>query len=257
MGTKESLQELVNAYCDEPTAALRDAIINRSIPLVRSILGKINAPDTMLSQYEDLESAGIMGLLQALDNYMPRHKVQFNTFAYYRIRGNIVDYLRKIDEVPRLQRATYGKAQSAIDALMQELGRMPEDEEVAEYLEIDLEDYYKVLKSVQQRSALSLNEPKYEESGSSESHSDFLEDKNIERPDASIEKEMVRKKLEKHIRNLKEREQLILALYYYEDLTLKEIAAVLGLTEARISQILGKLLMTLRVAMKKEPIHLR
>lgn len=246
---------MVIAYCDEPTAALRDAIITRAIPLVRSIVGKINSPDTMLSQYEDLESAGVMGLLQALDNYSLEHKVKFNTFAYYRIRGNIVDYLRKIDKVPRLQRSTYGKAQSAIDELMQELGRMPEDQEVADKLGIELEEYYKVLTSVQQRSALSLNDPYYQDSNSSESHSDFLEDQNIERPDEPLERKMVKTKLEKEIRKLKEREQLILALYYYEDLTLKEIAAVLGLTEARISQILGKILMNLKTMMGREPIE--
>lgn len=252
-----TLQELVKAYIDEPVMSLRNAIITKSMPLVRSIVGKINKPDTPLSQYEDLESAGILGLLQALDNYSLEHEVQFNTFAYYRIRGNIVDYLRKIDEVPRLQRSAFGKAQSIIDDLMQKLGRIPEDEEVAEAMEMSIEDYRKLLTTVQQRSALSLNDNKYDDSSSTEHNADFIEDKNIEAPDRNIERETTKKKLEKSIRSLKEREQLILSLYYFEDLTLKEIAAVLSLTEARISQILGKLLIQLRVAMIREPYQVR
>jgi RNA polymerase sigma factor for flagellar operon FliA len=104
----DSLQELVTAYCESPTPALRHAIITKAMPLVRSIVGKINRPDTPLSQYEDLVSAGIVGLLQALDSYDNTKNVQFNTFAYYRIRGNVIDYLRKIDKMPRFQRNMYG-----------------------------------------------------------------------------------------------------------------------------------------------------
>lgn len=129
---KLSLQELVNSYCDEPTTALRNAIITEAMPLVKSIIGKVRRPETALSQYEDIESAGIMGLLQALENYDCTKEIQFNTFAYYRIRGNIIDYLRSIDQLPRTDRTQFGKAQEVIDQLQQELGRQPDDEEVAE-----------------------------------------------------------------------------------------------------------------------------
>lgn len=251
-----SLQDLVDAYCQEPTMALKNAIITKSVPLVRSIVGKISKPDTPLSQFEDLESAGMMGLIQALDNYSKDHQVQFNTFAYYRIRGNIVDYLRKIDQVPRLQRAAYGKAQTTIELLMQKLGRYPNDEEVAAEMGISIEEYAEMLANVQQRSVLSLNDFKYgEEDGLT--NSDYIQDEDSESPDAELERQTMRQKLEREIKKLKERDQLILALYYFEDLTLKEIAAVLGLTEARISQILGKLLLQLKVALNSEPIHHR
>lgn len=243
-----TLQELVDAWCDEPTMALKNAIITKAIPLVRSIVGKINKPDTPLSQFEDLESAGMMGLVQALDHYSKENGVQFNTFAYYRIRGNIVDYLRKIDQVPRLQRSAYGKAQTTIEHLMQKLGRIPNDEEVASEMEISIDDYYDILSNVQQRTVLSLNDYKYADDDTMQ-NSDFIADTETESPDAELEKESTKKKLEKEIKKLKEREQLILALYYYEDLTLKEIAAVLGLTEARISQILGKLMLQLKAAL--------
>jgi RNA polymerase sigma factor FliA len=248
MISQMSLQNLVDAWCDEPTMALKNAIMTKSIPLVRSIVGKISKPDTPLSQFEDLESAGMMGLIQALDHYSKENGVQFNTFAYYRIRGNIVDYLRKIDQVPRLQRAAYGKAQSTIEHLMQKYGRIPNDEEVAVHMEISLDDYHDILSNVQQRSVLSLNDFKYGEEDGMQ-NSEFIADTETESPDAELERQSMRSKLEKEIKKLKEREQLILALYYFEDLTLKEIATVLGLTEARISQILGKLLLQLKASM--------
>jgi RNA polymerase sigma factor for flagellar operon FliA len=248
---ERSLQELINAYCDEPTQGLRDAIITEAIPLVKSIIGKIRRPDTPLSQYEDLESAGIMGLLQALDNYDCSRDIKFNTFAYYRIRGNVVDYLRSIDELPRTTRSTYGKAQQAMNELQQELGRQPEDEEVAHRLEISLEDYQKLLSDVQKRAILSLDQEVFgEQDGVTISR--YLKDEEVERPDAKLDRQSISKQLQTAIKNLKKRDRLVLSLYYYEDLTLNEIAVLLGLTEARISQIVGKLLLTLKSTLQTE-----
>ncbi len=245
----QTLQELVDAYCDEPTTALRNAIITKAMPLVKSIVGKVNKPDNPLSQFEDLESAGIMGLLHALDNYEKEKNVQFNTFAYYRIRGSVIDYLRKIDEMPRLHRANFGKAQEIMERLQQKLGREPEDEEIAREMDMSIEDYYTMLQSVQQRSILSLDTNRYDDS--SEGIGTYIEDKNIEKPDEELEREGMNKILQNHIKKLKERDRIILGLYYYEDLTLNEIAMLLGLSEARISQIVGKLLLQLRAAMNK------
>ena len=253
----ESLQELVEAYCDEPNVAIRNAIITKSMPLVRSIVGKINRPDTPLSQFEDLESAGVIGLLQALDGYTTDKNVQFNTYAYYRIRGNVIDYLRKIDQMPRMQRNTYGKAQEVLERLMQELGREPEDHEVAKELGISVDDYLNVLVNVQQRSVLSLDDTKFADSEGGESLSNYVEDKNAEQPDAEIEHQTTVAHLMEQIKKLKERDRLVLTLYYYEDLTLNEIGMILGLTEARISQIVGKLLLQLRTALNHEPMFNR
>ncbi len=249
---EKSLQELVNAYCNEPTQGLRDAIITEAIPLVKSIIGKISRPDTPLSQYEDLKSAGIMGLLQALDNYDCSRDIKFNTFAYYRIRGNIVDYLRSIDELPRTTRSTYGKAQKVMNDLQQELGRQPKDEEVANELDMSLDDYHKLLSSVQKRAVLSLDQELYGDEEGSETMTRYLEDEKIEQPDAELDRRSVSKQLQGAIKQLKERDRLVLSLYYYEDLTLNEIAVLLGLTEARISQIVGKLLLNLKSTLEPE-----
>lgn len=249
----KSLQELVDAYCNNPTEGVRNAIITEAMPLVKSILGKIRHPDTPLSDFEDLQSAGIMGLLQALDNYDCAKDIKFNTFAYYRIRGSIIDYLRSIDQLPRTDRTRYGKAQQTMDRLQQELGRQPDDEEVAEAMDMDLDDYRELLGNVQQRSVLSLDEKVYD-NNSSETLSSMLEDDKIDRPDQELDRKSISRQLQNAIKQLQERERLILALYYYEDLTLNEIALLLGLTEARISQIVGKLLLQLKSILKAEMV---
>jgi RNA polymerase sigma factor for flagellar operon FliA len=251
MGNK-TLQELVELYCKDPAAGLRNSIISKSMPLIRSIIGKISRPDQPLTQREDLESAGIYGLLQAMDSYDCERNIQFNTFAYYRIRGNIVDYLRSIDQLPRKQRKSYGEVQQVIAEKSQILGREPSDEEIAEELNMELSEYHKLLSNVQQRSVLSLDSPAYDDN--SNSHYDFHENPDSETPDQDLEKKERTKALQDKIGTLKERERLILMLYYYEDMTMSEIALLLELTEARISQIVGKILIKLKAELNEEQI---
>lgn len=246
----KTLQELVELNCKNPADGLRNLIISKSMPLIRSIIGKINRPDQILAQREDLESAGISGLLQAMESYECDRNVKFNTFAYYRIRGSIVDYLRSIDQLPRKQRKNYGEIRNIIERKSQALGREPSDEEIAEELGMSLEDYYKLLSNVQQRNALSLDSPVYENNSSS--HYAVHENPDSETPDTNLEKKERSEALKNKIGELKERDRLILMLYYYEDMTMSEIALLLELTEARISQIIGKLLIQLKDELSKE-----
>lgn len=246
-----TLQELVDSYCNSAVEALRNSIISKSMPLVRSIIGKINRPDNPLSQNEDLESAGITGLIQALDTYDCSKNIQFNTYAYYRIRGSIIDYLRKIDNLPRKQRKSYGEIQAKINLLSQKFGREPSDEEVANKLKMPMEDYYKLLANVQQRNALSLDNNFVDGVGN---FYDIHENTDVDSPDENLEKKEIAEALKKKIGELKERERLILTLYYYEDLTMSEVALLLELSEARISQIVGKLLIKLKKDLIKEEI---
>jgi RNA polymerase sigma factor for flagellar operon FliA len=251
MGNK-TLQELIELYASNPVDALRNSIISKSMPLIRSIIGKISRPDQPLSQREDLESAAITGLLQAMESYDCSRNIQFNTFAYYRIRGSIVDYLRSIDQLPRKQRKNYGEVQKAVEQLSQILGREPSSQEIADELDMDIEDYYKLLSNVQQRNVLSLDSPAYD--ADSVSYYETQVDPNSEVPDNNLEKKERTNAIMKKIGELKERDRLILMLYYYEDMTMSEIALLLELTEARISQIVGKLLLQLRQELTKEEV---
>lgn len=237
-------QKLISDYKATKDSRIKSLIVDDMIPLVKSIVGKIRLPSTSLISYEDLQSIGIEGLLEALETYDTSKDVQFNTFAYYRIRGSIIDYLRSIDELPRTKRKLYGTSIEAIQSLQQKFGRTPSNIEVADELGISVADYEELLSAVQQRSALSL-ETTIDDSGST-SLASMIEDRTFQSPDASLVDVEIKNALRKAVKKLPEREQVILGLYYYEEYTLKEIATALELSEARISQIIGKILMNLK-----------
>ncbi len=251
MGDK-TLQELAELYCKNPSDGLRNGIISKSMPLIRSIIGKINIPDQPLTQQEDIESAGISGLIQAMDSYDADRNIKFNTFVYYRIRGNIIDYLRKIDQLPRQKRKDYGTVKKAIQELSQQLGRKPSDEEVARELDMDLEDYRQLLSNVQTRNALSLDSSFNNDD--SNSFYEIHENTEVEMPDQNLVDKERTQILKEKIGELNDRDRLILTLYYYEDMTMQEVALLLELSEARISQIIGKLLIRLKEDLIKEKV---
>ena len=214
-----------------------------AIPLVRSLIGKISVPDHLLASHEDLESVGIVGLLQALDNYDPE-KARFATHAYRRIRGSIIDYLRSIDVLSRGKRRKMAAAQEAIATLRQMLGAEPTDEDVADFMGLSLEAYHKLLRDAQSRFSLSLSRPIGDEED--QTMLDVLPSEDGERGFEQFENASTQAHLEELIQTLPERQQTILGLYYMEDLTLREIGEVLDLSAARISQLLGKIQLTLR-----------
>lgn len=245
MAKEITLQKLVELYVQDPSETLRSQIIVRSVPLVRSIIGKINFPDTPLATYEDLENVAIVGLIQALDSYDANRNIHFSTFAYYRIRGSVVDYMRSIDQLARGDRNNYARVQQAIAQLQQELGRQPEDEEICARLQMEASEYHKLMMSVQQRVALSLQPGGDEVESGDVSEYEVSMAGEREQENEQLEEEY-RDRLTQIIGSLPERDRIILTLYYYEDLTLREIALLMKLSEARISQILGKLLIQLK-----------
>lgn len=252
MMADKTLQELAELYCENPTSGLRNAIISKSMPLIRSIIGKINIPDQPLTQQEDIESAGISGLLQAMDSYESDRNIKFNTFVYYRIRGNIIDYLRKIDQLPRQKRKDYGEVKQVIEQLSQKLGREPSDEEVAQELDMDLGSYRQLLSNVQTRNALSLDNSLNNDD--SNSFYEIHEDTEVDLPDQNLVNKERAEILKNKIGELDEKNRLILTLYFYEDMTMNEVALLLELSEARISQIIGKLLIQLKEELAEEKI---
>jgi RNA polymerase sigma factor for flagellar operon FliA len=212
------------------------------IPLVRSLIGKLNVPNHVLAAHEDLESVGIVGLLQALDNYDPS-KARFATHAYRRIRGSIIDYLRSIDVLSRGKRKKIGAVKDAMATLRQMLGREPSDEDVADFVGISLDAYHTLLRDAQCRFSLSLSSPIGEDE---QTMLDVLPNDDAKEGFERFEKASTQSRLEELIQALPERQQTILGLYYLEDLTLREVGEVLDLSGARISQLLGKIQLTLR-----------
>ncbi|MCH8245818.1 MAG: FliA/WhiG family RNA polymerase sigma factor [Bacteroidetes bacterium] len=240
----QDLQSYAVEYVDSPTEENRTAVVVAAIPLVRSIVGRLSIPDHPLASRDDLENAGLLGLLQALNSYDTGRGTPFVSYAYGRVRGALVDYLRSIDALPRERRRRLAEAHSAMDTLRQELGEEPSDEQIAEQLEMTLVEYHTLLRDAQCRFALSLHSPI-----DSEGEQTVLESiPNMETAKAfeQIDRDSLRDYIQTLINELPDREQTIVALYYIENLTLREIASLMDRTEARISQILTKVLKTLR-----------
>ena len=235
---------MVERYVADPTPAHREAAILAGVPLVRSLLGKISVPDTPLASYDDLESAGLMGLVEALNSYENGRGAKFITFAYLRVRGAIVDYLRSIDVLSLDKRKLYQKAAKTAESLRQQSGREPSDRAVSEKLGISLSDYDRLMVEAQARFALSLHGPDGDEDRPNLGAE--LEDTNalhaFDLQDQGHTMAIVRRA----IKHLPARQRAMVGLYYDEGLTLREIGEVYGISEARISQILGKTMLTLR-----------
>ncbi len=240
----QDLQSLAEQHAHDPNPGNREAVVVAAVPLVRSLIGRLSIPDHPLATREDLEDVGLLGLLQALDSYDPDRGTPFVSYAYGRVRGALVDYLRSIDALPRERRRMLAEAQTAIETLRQMLCGEPEDQDVAEYLDMSLAEYHTLLRDAQSRYSLSLHEPTGSEG--EQALLESLPNEDAENNFEQIDKESFYDYVATLIKGLPEREQTILALYYFEDLTLREIASLLNLTEARISQILGKILLTLR-----------
>ena len=242
---KTDLQHLAERHAADPTPANREAVVLAAVPLVRSLVGRMSVPNHPLASKEDLENVGLLGILQALDAYNPERGTPFASYAYGRLRGALVDYLRSIDALSRDQRKRLAEAQSAQETLRQMLGMDPQDHEVAEFLGIGLDDYHRLLSSAQRRFALSLHQSG---SDNEDAHSvvETIPNEEADRAFEQVDRDSMHAYVAQLVQELPEREQNIVALYYFENLTLREIAGLLSLTEARISQILGKVLLTLR-----------
>lgn len=249
---KHDLQELAEAYVAEPNERNKEAVVIAAVPLVRSLIGRMSIPDHPLAAREDVENVGLMGLLEALDQYDPEHGTAFASYAYGRIRGSVIDYLRSIDVLPRRKRRKVAEARKTIEDLAQVLGHPPSDEQVADELDISLVKYHELLRDAQRRFALSLHQEKDEDGNRPV---EVLENPNTSDVRDRVEHESLVAHIDDLIQELPERQQTIVGLYYFENLTLREIGSLLDLSEARISQILGKIMLTLRAQIEGEAVE--
>lgn len=239
-----TLQTLAERYATEPTHNNRQDTATAGIALVRAVVSRTSVPTHTLAAREDLESVGMIGLLQSLDQYEPTRGTPFASFAYGRIRGALVDYLRSIDPLSREQRRRLAHAQEAAERIRQRIGDDPQEEDIAEAAGLTTTAYRDLMAHAQGRFSLSLDASLHDDSEGT--YLDLIPCQDAGAAFENIERASLLDHLGLIIRTLPAREQQILALYYYEDLTLREIAGLLSLTEARISQILSKTLRTLR-----------
>ena len=246
----DDLQALVERFHADPTPTHREAAVLAGVPLVRSILGKVAVPDHPLASLDDLEGAGLVGLVEALDGYDPGRGVRFMTFAFLRVRGAVVDYLRSLDVLSLDKRRRVGEAGAAAEALRQELGAEPSDREVADRLGVTLADYDGLMAEAQTRFALSLDAPTGDDEGGS--LHDALGDEAGGAGFDAVEHAHTFAAVRTALLALPERTRAMIGMYYDDDLTLREVGEVFGVSEARVSQILGKTMLQLRACLEAE-----
>ncbi len=228
--------------------ALRDRLILNYAPLVKYVAGRLGTGLPAHVDEGDLVSYGLLGLINAIERFDPQREIKFETYAVTRIRGAIIDELRTLDWVPRSVRSRAREIERAMLTLENKLRRAPTDEEVAAEIGITESEFQDSLTSISRSSVAALDElwAISSSGGDTVSLIDTIEDPNADDPSQALAQTEVRESLADAIGKLPERENTVIRLYYYEELTLREIGEVLGVTESRVSQLHTKAVLRLK-----------
>lgn len=241
-------KKLLEEYSRSKSPETREKIILEYAPLVKVVAGRLSMYLGYNVEYEDLVSYGIFGLIDAIDKFDCFKEVKFETYASLRIRGAILDQIRKMDWIPRTIRQKQKKIETVIREIEQSTGHAASDEEIAKGLGISEDEYLDWQSQMKITGVVSLNE--YMEQGSDVSQ-DYGRHttSHFEAPEERIEKEELTKVLGEALQLLTEKEQKVITLYYYEELTLKEISSILEVSESRVSQLHTRALQKMKVKM--------
>ncbi len=239
--------QLWSEYSETRDPRIRDIFVKQYAPLVKYVAGKVAIGMPHNVEFDDLVGFGVFGLFDAIEKYDPDKHVKFKTYAVTRIRGAIFDELRSIDWVPRSVRQKAREVEEAVRKLETSIGRAATDREIDGELNMSLDEFQKLMVKISGTSVLSLNDVWYTgEDSDKVSIVESIESPQSLNPDTIVEKEEIKRVIIEAIHELPDKEKKVLVLYYYEDLTLKEIGKVLDVTESRISQLHTKAIMRLR-----------
>ncbi|GFN24129.1 sigma-70 family RNA polymerase sigma factor [Thermanaeromonas sp. C210] len=245
MAVKDS--ELWQALINRGEEEARRELALKYLPLVKYIVGRLAVKPPPFLDQEDLIGYGIVGLLEAIDRYDPSRGVNFESFAALRIRGAVLDALRRAHWAPRTLIEKLKQVSSVYRRLEQEQGVEPRDEEVAAAAGLEIGELQDLLERGAQMALISLEEFLLNEEGEETvRRGEVTADPQSPEPEQRVEQEELRRALKQALGGLKERDRLILSLYYYEGLTLKEIGEVLGISESRVCQLHGRAILNLR-----------
>jgi len=244
----DDTQTLWLQYRKTGDQGIRDRLILTYAPLVKYVAGRLGSGLPAHVDEGDLVSYGLLGLIGAIERYEPDRDVKFETYAIARIKGAIIDELRAMDWVPRSVRSRAREIERAIAALEAKTGQAPTDEEIAKKVGITVEELEESLTEIARSSIAALDEL-WTVSGSDGDQValiDTIEDTEAPDPQATLSHTEMREAIADAIARLPEREKLVVTLYYYEELTLREIGEVLGVTESRVSQLHTKAILRLK-----------
>src|SRR3954466_10737271 len=233
------LKDLWRRYKDTADHRARERLVVAYSPLVKYVAGRMSSGLPSHVEEADLISYGLIGLINAIERFDLAREIKFETYAIPRIRGAIIDELRSLDWVPRSVRARAREIEKVHARLEHQLHRTPTDEEMARALKISVSEFREALVKISTSTVVALDElwAVSDSSGDAVSLLDTLQDPDAPDPEQLLAQSELKDRLADAIAALPEREKLVIALYYYENLTLREIGEVLGVTESRISQL--------------------
>ncbi len=246
------LKDLWRRCKEEGDDSARERLVVAYSPLVKFVAGRMAAGLPSHVEEADLISYGLLGLIGAIERFEPSREIKFETYAVARVKGAIIDELRSLDWVPRSVRAKARDVERVHQKLENRLHRAPTEEEMADELGLELEELRTTLLDIANSSVLALEDlwSVADPDGGQVSLIDMIRDPGAADPEAELNTVELKDRLAEAISSLPERERLVIALYYYENLTLREIGEVLGVTESRISQLHTKAVLGLRGGMQ-------
>ena len=248
-----TINEVWALYSKKKDPELRQKLLAEYLPLVKSVAGRMAMGFPRSVELSDLVSTGVIGLIEAFHNFDPSRGVKFETYAVPRIRGAILDELRALDWVPRSTRAKSRMIEKGLVKLENKLGKIPSKRELARSLKITVRELHNALGDVSGSTVLSLDELVYKEGDDRQvPRVETVRSTQQEGVLSDIEQRELKDFMVSAIGGLSEQERLVVALYYYEELTLKEIGEVMQISESRVSQIHTKAIMKLRSMLKEK-----
>jgi RNA polymerase sigma factor for flagellar operon FliA len=244
-------------YRKNKDQALRDRLILTYAPLVKYVAGRLGSGLPAHVDEGDLVSYGLLGLIGAIERFDPDRDIKFETYAIARIKGSIIDELRAMDWVPRSVRARARDIERAIAELEGKLNRAPTDEEIAGKLGLTQDELDASLSEISRSSIAALDElwTVQGSTGDQVALIDTIEDTAGPAPQTALDQSEMKEMIADAISRLPEREKLVITLYYYEELTLREIGEVLGVTESRVSQLHTKAILRLKARLAGTPVR--
>ena len=255
LATEVDIKAVWESYKKRPTEKRRNSLIERYMHIVRFNAERIHAKLPTEVELDDLVSAGMFGLIDAIEAFDLDRGVKFETYCSPRVRGAILDELRSMDWVPRLVRNRSQRIQIATKALQSELGRLPSDREIAERIGVSTTEFRRMSRDATAVSMTSLSRKAFGHDSSRDvSEIDVLEDDRAENPVREVQKTDLKSLVAK---GLTPTERLILILYYYEQMTMKEIGVTLDLSESRVSQMHSAIVDRLRFQLKQRDPEFR
>lgn len=240
--------QLLENYLQTRSPHLREALILQHVRLVHYVLARMGVNEYTHTDYEDLVSQGLLGLIEAVDNFNAVYSTRFSTYATHRIRGKILDHLRQQDWLSRSARKRARQVQNSVSELWHELGRAPNDAELAQRLDMSQSEVDQALVDAS-HVMVSLDAPLATGDDEIGSLYESIEDDSQENPADHFDRQEAQAEMLEALKRMPERDRLILSLYYYEELTLSEIGEVIGVSESRVCQLHGRALLNLKGAL--------